>query len=134
MQIRLKSLKLTITTAGLVAILFGLAYLYWKPLTYNKIKMKTSCHRINETPSTKLPLHIDFNMERPDCQMIVPIIKQIFAIEVASRQLRLDNNGIIMRVKEWFKEVPEHEEDERQQWESAWGDVNNKVVDPNLVK
>ena len=39
-----------------------------------------------------------------------------------------------LKAEDTVGEVPEHEEDGKEEWSSAWDDVNHKILDPNLVK
>ena len=78
-------------------------------MTYNKIKLKEPCIYLpkdnTEISLEKLFKHkeVFVDLSRQECQIIIPLIDQIFESIVSSRPLVIENAEFETKVKDWFK-------------------------------
>ena len=91
------------------AFLLTLAYFWGNPtaLTYGRVRLTRSCIHIQSPGFQVDDLIRDFekvfDSERNDCQLVKPVIHQMYEWEIASRPLLDYSEGFKVKIREWLK-------------------------------
>lgn len=107
MQIHLKNFALwRILIATFLSLFLFVAYFFRNPtsMTFSKIRLKESClsKGVSRSISQIVEQKSQMIANRQSCQIISPIIDQIFEMEVSSRTLSYSNTGFKDSVASWL--------------------------------